>query len=115
MFGGRAGDVKDLPSKKVMVEYVKEAMRLNDEGVKVKRAPSTRSATALEVPDDLAGALKKDKKAKAAFDAFSPSQKREYVEWLSNAKQEATRAKRLATAMEWIGEGKTRHWKYHKK
>lgn len=115
MFGGKASDVKDLPSKKVLVEYVKEAMRLNEEGVKIKRAPSTRSDTPLEIPADLAGALKKDKKAKAAFDGFSPSQKREYVEWLVDAKQEATRAKRLATAMEWIAEGKTRHWKYQKK
>lgn len=115
MFGGRANEVKDLPSKKVMVEYIKEAMRLNDEGVKVKRPPSTRSATPLEVPDDLAGALKKDKKARASFDAFTPSQQREYAEWLNDAKQEATRQKRLATAIEWIGEGKTRNWKYTKK
>ena len=112
--GLRATDVKDLPSKKVMAELIKEAMRLNDEGVKVERAPSTRSAKPLKVPDDLGGALKKDKKAKAAFDGFSLSQKREYVEWLEEAKQDATRQKRLATAIEWIGEGKTRHWKYQK-
>lgn len=71
--GLRAADVKDLPSKKAMVEYVKEAMRLNDEGVKVQRAPSARSAAPLEVPADLAAALKKDKKARATFDGFSPS------------------------------------------
>jgi uncharacterized protein YdeI (YjbR/CyaY-like superfamily) len=113
--GLRATDVKDLPPKKVMVEMVREAMRLNDEGAKVERKPSTRSAKPLEVPDDLAAGLKKDKKAKATFDAFSPSQKREYVEWLEEAKQDATRQKRLATAIEWMAEGKTRNWKYMKK
>lgn len=106
---------KDLPSKKVMVEYVREAIRLNEEGVKVERAPSTRSATPVEVPDDLAAALKKDKKAKAAFDAFSPSHKREYIEWITEAKQEATRQKRLATTLEWLAEGKSRNWKYERK
>ena len=105
---------KDLPPKKVMVEYVREAIRLNEEGVKVERAPSARSATPLEIPDDLAAALKKDKKAQAAFDAFPPSHKREYVEWITEAKQEATRQKRLATTLEWLAEGKPRNWKYMK-
>jgi uncharacterized protein YdeI (YjbR/CyaY-like superfamily) len=112
--GLRATGVKDLPSKKAMVELIREAMRLNDEGAKVERAPSTRSAKPLEVPDDLAASLKKDRKARTTFDNFSPSQKREYVEWLTEAKQDATRQKRLATAMEWIAEGKSRHWKYKK-
>jgi uncharacterized protein YdeI (YjbR/CyaY-like superfamily) len=115
MFGGKASSVKDLPSKKVMLEYIKEAMRLNDEGVKIKRGPSARSATPLEVPADLSAALEKDKRAKSAFEAFSPSQKREYVEWLNDARQDATRAKRLATAVEWMAEGKPRNWKYMKK
>jgi uncharacterized protein YdeI (YjbR/CyaY-like superfamily) len=114
MRGFRVTDVEDLPSKKEMVELVRKAMRLNDEGVKVERAPSTRSAKPLQIPSDLAAAMKKDKKARSAFDSFSPSQQREYVEWLEDAKQAATRQKRLATAMEWIGEGKTRHWKYQK-
>ena len=115
MRGFRATDVKDLPSKKEMVELVRKAMKLNDEGVKVERAPSTRSAKPLEIPDDLSAAMKKDRKARTAFDNFSPSQQREYVEWLEEAKQDATRQKRLATAMEWIAEGKSRNWKYQKK
>ena len=49
------------------------------------------------------------------FDAFPPSQKREYIEWLLEAKREETRARRLETALEWIAEGKTRHWKYQAK
>ena len=114
MGGWRVGSVKDLPSKKVMVEYVREAIRLNDEGVKFERAPAERGAEA-EVPDDLAAALKKDKNAKATFDAFSASHRREYIEWITEAMQEATRAKRLAQTMEWLGEGKPRNWKYMKK
>jgi uncharacterized protein YdeI (YjbR/CyaY-like superfamily) len=115
MGGAKVVSEKDLPPKKVMVEYVREAIRLNEEGVKVERAPSTRSATPVEVPQDLAAALKKDKKAKAAFDAFSPSHQREYIAWITEAKQEATRQKRLATTLEWLAEGKSRNWKYERK
>lgn len=115
MGSAKLTDVKDLPPKKVMVEYVREAIRLNEEGVKAERAPSKRSATPLEVPDDLAAALKKEKKAKTTFDALPPSHKREYVEWITEAKQDATRQKRLAQAVEWMAEGKARNWKYAKK
>lgn len=114
MGGVKLSDVKELPPKKVLVEYVKEAMRLNEEGVKVQRAPSKRGAQPIEVPDDLAAALKKDKKAKATFDSFSPSHQREYIEWIIDARQDATRARRLAQAIEWMSEGKPRHWKYMK-
>ena len=107
-------NVKDLPPKKVMVEYVKQAIRLNEEGVKVERAPAQPRGP-VEVPDDLAAALKKDKKAKATFDGFPPSHRREYIEWITEAKQPATRAKRLATTLEWLAEGKSRNWKYAKK
>jgi len=112
--GERVTSVKDLPSKKELVAIIREAVKINEEGVKIKRAPSKRSAEPIEVPDDLAAALKKNKKAKATFDAFSPSHKREYIEWLTEAKQEATRAKRLAQAIEWMEEGKPRNWKYMK-
>jgi uncharacterized protein YdeI (YjbR/CyaY-like superfamily) len=67
---------------------------------------------ALKMPADFAAALKKSKKAAAVFAAFSPSCKREYVDWIVEAKREETRAKRIATAVEWIGEGKQRQWKY---
>ena len=66
----------------------------------------------LVVPDDLAKALKRNKAAQATFDKFSPSNKREYVDWITEAKTEATRNKRLETAIEWMAEGKTRNWKY---
>jgi uncharacterized protein YdeI (YjbR/CyaY-like superfamily) len=66
------------------------------------------------VPDYFLAALKKNKKALATFEAFPPSHKREYVDWITEAKQEATRAKRMATALEWLSEGKDKNWKYRK-
>ena len=108
---GRITKVSDLPPKKVLVEYVKLAKKLNDDGVKapnrVKKPPRE-----LVVPDDLAKALKRNKAAQATFDKFSASNKREYVDWITEAKTEATRNKRLETAIEWMAEGKTRNWKY---
>jgi uncharacterized protein YdeI (YjbR/CyaY-like superfamily) len=109
--GKHFASVNDLPSEKVLVEYVRQAIALNEKGEKVARAPREKRDEA-DVPADLAAALKKSPKAKKAFDAFSPSHRREYVEWITEAKQEATRQKRLAQAIEWIGEGKSRNWKY---
>lgn len=105
--------VKDLPSDAVILALIKEAKALNDEGVKVPRATTRR--TPLPMPADFAAALERVKGASARFEAFSPSQKREYIEWITEAKREETRKKRIATAVEWIGEGKTRNWKYQKK
>lgn len=110
---GKIGSRKDLPSDKVLKAYIKEAVRLNDEGVKLpaaKKAPKKEAA----VPDDLAAALKKNKKAQKAFDDFSPSHRREYIEWIEEAKREATREKRLGQTIEWLAEGKSRNWKYEK-
>ena len=108
---GRITSVADLPSKKVLTGYIKKAMELNDAGIKVKRSKGP-ARTPLPTPPDLARALKSNPAAQEAFVRFSPSARREYVEWLLEAKTEATRARRLATAIEWIGEGKARHWKY---
>lgn len=110
-FSLKASSVKDLPPEKVLVAYVKEAKRLNDEGIK---APARKRKTAKEVdvPDYFQKALNKNKKAKTTFDNFPYSKRGDYVEWLTTAKQEATREKRLATAIEWLAEGKARHWKY---
>ncbi len=108
---GRITTVSDLPTKKVMTGYIKTAMKLNDEGVKpptrVKKPPRE-----LIVPEDLAARLKDNKKARATFEGFSPSNKREYVDWITEAKTEATRVKRLETTIEWLAEGKVRNWKY---
>lgn len=110
---GRLTSVKDLPSKKVLAGYIKKAVQLNDDGVKVAR-PKTKPKPAPKTPPDLQAALKKNKNAAAHFGAFSPSKQRDYVEWLDEAKTEATRTRRLETAVGWIAEGKSRNWKYEK-
>jgi len=109
------GDLKkvsDLPSKKELTGYIHKAMALNDNGVKMPSKPRTAKAKLLRMPSDLAAALKKNKKAQKTFEAFSPSHKNEYVEWITEAKQEATRTKRIQTALGWLAEGKSRNWKY---
>jgi uncharacterized protein YdeI (YjbR/CyaY-like superfamily) len=108
---GRLATVKDLPSKKELTGYIKAAMKLNDEGVAVPKRKTVAKPEA-KVPPELSSALAKNKKAKARFDAFPPGHRREYVDWIVEAKREETRAKRVAQAVEWIAEGKSRNWKY---
>lgn len=108
---GRIASVKDLPSDKVMIDLIHQAMELNEKGVKVPKKPTT-GPKELVVPDELTKVLSKNKKAKTVFDNFSYSQKKEYVEWITQAKTEPTRNKRLATTVEWLSEGKRRNWKY---
>jgi hypothetical protein len=105
--------VSDLPPDAVLVGYVRKAARLNESGTKI--GPIRKAKKPLPVPKALVAALKKSAGATAKFQAFSPSQKREYSEWILEAKTDATRARRLATAVAWIGEGKTRMWKYRRK
>lgn len=110
---GRITKLADLPSQKVLKGYIKQAMKLNDEGVKSpSRSKPKGPPKPLEVPDDLVRALQGNKKALATFEKFSLSHKREYVEWITEAKTETTRTRRLATTLEWLAEGKARNWKY---
>jgi uncharacterized protein YdeI (YjbR/CyaY-like superfamily) len=109
---GRITTVSDLPSKKVLVGYIKQAMELNEKGVKSPVKHDKAPKAPLRTPADLSAALKTNKKAATRYAAFSPSWKREYVEWITEAKTDATRARRLGTAIEWIAEGKHRNWKY---
>lgn len=109
---GRIAHCRDLPAKKVIVGHIKRAMKLNAEGVK---APRTRSAVPKpppQTPDDLSAALRKNRQARDVFAAFSPSQQREYIEWIVEAKRAETRQRRLDQAVEWLAEGKQRNWKY---
>jgi uncharacterized protein YdeI (YjbR/CyaY-like superfamily) len=111
---GKIASLKDLPSDAAMVRYIKEAMKLNDDGIKVvKKKPVT--AKELEVPDYFLKELKKNKAAQKTFETFSPSNKKEYVMWITEAKTEETRTSRMTTAIEWMAEGKPRNWKYMKK
>ncbi len=111
---GRITKVSDLPSKKVLSGYIKEAMKLNAAGVKspTRTKPKSKTPREVVVPDDLVIALKKNQQALAHFEKMPPSHKREYIEWITEAKTEATRTRRLDTALEWMSEGKSRNWKY---
>lgn len=110
---GRLTRVADLPGKRELSGYVKEAMKLIDAGVK-RTVKHDKSRTPLAVPPDLAAALQRNSVADRVFEAFAPSHRRDYIEWIVQAKREDTRAKRLAQAVEWIAEGKTRNWKYQR-
>ena len=111
---GRLSNVSELPPKKTLAGYVKKAMELNSGDVKVPRPAKPRKPPA-KLPTDLKNALAKNKKAMATYEGFSPSHKREYVEWITEAKTDETRLKRVATAVEWMSGGKTRMWKYERK
>ncbi|MES3024938.1 MAG: YdeI/OmpD-associated family protein [Pseudomonadota bacterium] len=111
---GRITSIADLPPKATLVKYIKAAMKLNDDGVKAPAREKPATSRALDVPDYLAAALAAAEPALANFNAFTTGQKREYVEWLAEAKTEATRLRRLEQAVEWIAEAKTRNWKYAK-
>lgn len=104
----------DLPSKRTLADYVKKAARLNEEGVKLPRRPRAKAARPVSVPADLAAALRRSRKARENFESFSPSHRREYIEWITEAKRAETREKRLATTIEWLEEGKSRNWKYER-
>ena len=108
---GRITSLDDLPPDKTLIAYVKKAAALNAGGVKVEKKPAAPKRPPT-VPADLAAALKTNAAARKTFDAFSPSHKREYVEWITEAKTDATRAKRLQTTLGWLTEGKARNWKY---
>ncbi|MEO6404902.1 MAG: YdeI/OmpD-associated family protein [Ferruginibacter sp.] len=110
---GRITSLKDLPSDKVLTGYIKEAMKLNDEGIKVLK-PVSKEKKTIEVPDYFLKALSKNKKASQVFEAFAYSHKKEYMQWITEAKTQETRNKRMATAVEWISEGKGRNWRYQK-
>jgi uncharacterized protein YdeI (YjbR/CyaY-like superfamily) len=107
---GRITALADLPSKKTLIAYLKKAKKLNDDGVKAVRRKMPKKV--LPVPDELVRALKANKKARENYESFSPSQRREYSDWIAEAKTDETRERRLATTLEWLAEGKTRYWKY---
>ena len=110
---GRITSLKDLPPDKAILDFIKQAKKLNDDGVKLERVVKPKGE--LVVPDYFMAAVKKNKKALATFEKFSISQRREYVNWVTEAKTEETRQSRLKTSVEWMAEGKIRNWKYVRK
>lgn len=109
---GKIASLDDLPSDAKILKLVKAAAKLNADGIKIER-PKPGKRAALPVPADLAKALAK--KAKAGFDALTPGQRREYLEWIGEAKREETRAKRIAKTVAQAAEGKTLYWKMRSK
>jgi len=101
----------DLPDDKILAGYIKQAVALNEAGIKPPRAKPKAKAR-LVMPDYFMAVLRKNQKALDVFENFSPSCRREYVEWIVEAKREETRSKRIETAIEWIAAGKSLHWKY---
>ena len=107
---GRLTGLQDLPGDNVLIHYIRTAKKLHDSGAPTRAKPKPKPA--LPVPADLAAALKRSKKAAAAWVGFSPSARREYIEWITEAKRDETRATRLATTLQWVAAGKPRNWKY---
>lgn len=108
---GRLTALADLPAEKKLLAYLKRAAKLNSTGVKPARALKQAKPPPV-APDYFRAALNKNKKALASYEGFSPSNQREYVDWLTEAKTESTRIRRLTQALLWLQEGKVRHWKY---
>ncbi|HEY0677797.1 MAG TPA: YdeI/OmpD-associated family protein [Chitinophagaceae bacterium] len=109
---GKISSLKDLPSDKILTAYIQEAVHLNEDEIKLVSRTKAAPKKEPQTPPELLSALKKNKAALKTFENFSPSHKREYVEWITEAKTEATRDKRIATTIEWLTEGKIRNWKY---
>ncbi|HET7043004.1 MAG TPA: YdeI/OmpD-associated family protein [Gemmatimonadales bacterium] len=109
---GKLTAVKDLPSRKVLVGLLKQAVKLNGSGAKTSQRAKGKPKKAVATPADLAAGLKKSTKARAAWAAFSPSARREYIDWITEAKRPETRAERLKTTLQWVAQGKQRNWKY---
>jgi uncharacterized protein YdeI (YjbR/CyaY-like superfamily) len=112
---GRIKTMEDLPNDQVIIRYIHEAMRLTDEGVKPPKSVVTNEKVVITIPIDLENALKANDKAKATFEHLSPSKRKEYIEWINEAKTDTTKEKRLATTIEWLEEGKSKNWKYERK
>jgi len=112
---GRIQALSDLPPDRVLIRYIKEAVELNKSGIELspKARPGIRKP--LTIPSYFKRALATNSKARRTFEAFSPGHKREYVEWIVEARTEPTRNQRIAQALEWMAEGKQQNWKYAKK
>lgn len=110
---GRLESLADLPSDKILTEYILEALRIDETGLKVKKI-ATATKAEIPMPNYFEIALVNNPKAKQQFDNFSPSHRREYLEWVTTAKTEATQLKRMATAIAWLTDGKSLNWKYQK-
>ena len=110
---GKITSLNELPADEILVDFIKQAMQLNEtENKKPAVKKQTAPKAAVEMPADFAVLLAANETAKNVYDKLSPSHKREYLEWILDAKSDVTRLKRMETALEWISEGKSKNWKY---
>ena len=109
---GRITCLSDLPAEKTLRGYIHQAMRLNEAGIKLPRSKAAKHKRELEVPGRFLAAMRKHQPALHNFQQFSLSHRREYVEWITEAKREDTRERRITAAVEWLAAGKPRNWKY---
>lgn len=112
---GKIAALTDLPPDEVLAEKLQDAVRrIASEGTAAKTSAGRKAKPEIPMPGDLTSALASNPQAQATFDAFSPSHRREYLEWITEAKRDETRARRVSQAIEWLAEGKKRNWKYEK-
>lgn len=110
---GRIESIEQFPDGDIVFDLLKSAMHQIDSGIVPKK--SSRASKPIDLPEILSTALNQAPEAKAHFERFTASQKREYIDWIKDAKADATKERRLQTIIEWVSEGKTRQWKYQKK
>lgn len=109
---GRLTSLKDLPPKSEQKAAILRAMKLIEGGVKARPAEKSTPKPPPEAPADLIAALDRNAAARQTFDGFPPGQRRDYIDWIVEAKKPETRERRIAQAVEWLAEGKRRNWKY---
>ncbi len=107
---GRLTSRAELPPDARLLRYIREAARLNAAGLDAAPRPKKRPVP--KVPTDLQAGFRRNRRAAATFAALAPSHRREYLVWILDAKRPETRARRVATTLEWLAEGKKHNWKY---
>lgn len=115
MNGPKLTDASQLPPDAVLLDLIRQAMQLNESGIKPPRPKKKLAPRELVAPDYFLASLRKNKKALTTFEALSYSHRKEYIEWITQARQEQTRQRRITTAIEWLCEGKNRNWKYERR
>lgn len=111
---GKVTSIEQLPNETILISYITEAMALTDAGEKLPKA-TPKGAKVLQAPDAMLEALNNNSIALSNYNAFSQSNKNDYIEWISDAKTAGTRDRRIAQMLVWLEEGKPRNWKYMKK
>ncbi|NNC59604.1 MAG: hypothetical protein HKO05_06380 [Erythrobacter sp.] len=109
---GKITSLDDLPADDELIAMIQDSAEAAQGRVETPPKPSSKLA--IPMPDDFAASLAASPAAQSVFDGFTDAQRRDYLEWITSAKREETRVKRIATVTEWIGEGKKRNWKYEK-